>query len=92
VSDCTHENRTVDCVCNDCGYDLIVDTLAEKYAALERERIIKLLDMVHFEGAIRPVGTVYWIDDKGNTIIPSWALRGSMTRTELIALIKGENK
>ena len=44
MSNCKHENRTIDCVCNDCGYDLIVDPMAEKYAALERERIIKLLE------------------------------------------------
>lgn len=44
VSNCKHENRTIDCVCNDCGYDLIVEPLAERYRQQERERIIKLLE------------------------------------------------
>ena len=44
MSDCTHENRTIDCICNDCGYDFIVDAQNDKIRQQERERIIKLLE------------------------------------------------
>ena len=44
MSDCKHENCTIDCVCNDCGYDSIVEPMAERYRQQERERIIKLLE------------------------------------------------
>jgi hypothetical protein len=43
MSDCKHKNYTADCVCNDCGYDLIVDAMAEKHAAREHKRIRSLL-------------------------------------------------
>lgn len=42
MNDCQHENRTIDCVCNDCGYDFIVDPMTEKIRLQEQERIIKL--------------------------------------------------
>lgn len=44
MSNCTHDNRTVDCVCKDCGYDFIVDPVKDRAAQAERERIIKLLE------------------------------------------------
>ena len=44
MSDCEHNNRTIDCGCNDCGYDLIVEPQAERYRQEERERIVKLLE------------------------------------------------
>lgn len=42
MSDCQHEKTTTDCVCTDCGYDLIVDARDDKIRKEERERIIKL--------------------------------------------------
>lgn len=44
MNDCKHENRTIDCKCNDCGYDFIVDPMTEKIRLQEQERIIKLLE------------------------------------------------
>lgn len=46
MSTCKHENRTIDCVCNDCGYDLIVEPQAERYRQEERERIVKLIELI----------------------------------------------
>lgn len=44
MSDCQHEKTTIDCVCLNCGYDLIVDARDDKIRKAERERIIKMLE------------------------------------------------
>lgn len=44
MNDCKHKNRTIDCRCNDCGYDFIVDPTTEKIRLQEQQRIIKLLE------------------------------------------------
>jgi hypothetical protein len=48
-----------------------------------------MLDMFNF-GDIRPLGTVYTTDENGNTVVPGWALRGSLTRAEFLKAITGK--
>ncbi len=63
MSDCNHEKRTLDYVCIDCGYDLIVDATEEKSRQREQERIIKLLESI----ATYPNGWDY--DDPFSSVI-----------------------
>lgn len=49
MSNCNHENLTIDRYCNDCGYDLIVDDRNDAIRQRERERIIKLLEQASLD-------------------------------------------
>lgn len=78
MSDCKHENRTIDCVCKDCGYDFIVDPMTERIRNQERERIIKVVETLRCSAN----GIEHDCSDD----------LGGYGVDDLIALIKGENK
>lgn len=44
IDECQHQNMTADCVCQDCGYDRIIEPILERGRRQEQERIIKLLN------------------------------------------------
>ena len=91
MSDCNHEKRTLDYLCIDCGYDLIVDATEEKSRQREQERIIKLIEeqpRVLHDGLINANHLIALIKDETRNIRSEILSDGSIYIEE----IKGESQ